>query len=513
MEGRIFGTECEYALFHNPSAHPADSGGRSEKLRGEARARHFKELAGLLVSALHGEGRSVAGEFLGNGGRFYIDRGNHPEYATPECRSVKDLVAHEKAGDRIVQGLVETARIAMAREKVPGKLQVFKNNLDTHGNTYGSHENYLVTPRAMELIRDLIPFLLTRQIFAGAGWIADDPGPADAAPECAPFRLSQRADFFDRVFSDRTSETRGIINTRKREIHLHGQNVRLHIILGDSNMSEYALGLKVGSTALVLKLLEEEKLQSIPGFSKPVEALKGISRDLASVHGMEGRKAKYTALDVQCMYLERARQFFASRASGPEEKEVLDLWEHTLVGLDKLRICNRTGAVEDDPGELARKLDWVLKLWLLNRSREKMGLAWSDPRLKHLDLKYHDLDAETSIFERCVSLDLVDRLVSEDEITLAQREPPRNTRAWMRGMIIQEAARKDMEVIVKDWEAMELLAKPMDSGPVHAFDRHRMLANSLKVGFKDPFESQDLVLLARVCRFIDGWGEKRAANT
>ena len=506
MEERIFGTECEYALFHQPLSNPAEAGAGRGKLSGKALLQHLENLSALLVSALDAEDLPAAGQFLGNGGRFYIDRGGHPEYATPECRSVQDLVAHEKAGDRIVQRLVERARAVMAGNKTPGRLHVFKNNVDTHGNTYGSHENYLITKQAMERIGKIIPFLLTRQIFAGAGKIAGQEGPAAATTECAHFQLSQRADFFDFLFNDRTSETRGIINIRKREIPGQRRDIRLHIILGDSNMAEYALWLKIGTTAIVLRVLEEEGLDGVPMFSNPVEALKTISRSRGSIHDMEGRVAGHTALDIQYLYLERALKFFGSRMASREEKMLLDLWENTLVGLRDLRISSRTGTIEDDPGELRRKLDWVLKLWLLDRIRDKQGPAWSCPNLKHLDFKYHDLDPETGIFERCESLELVDRMVEEDKVCTAQTDPPLDTRGRMRAAIIRNAAHRNVEVIVKDWETIKLVPKGINPIHAHPFYRGSRLANGLKVDLKDPFESWDEAILERVSHFIDRWG-------
>jgi proteasome accessory factor A len=502
LEERIYGTECEYALFHQST--PAPTGGKA-KLRGEALARHLKEMAGLLVLTLKNGHRPVAGEFLDNGGRFYIDRGSHPEYATPECRSVKEVVAHEKAGDAIVQELAEKAQALMNERQVPGKLHIFKNNLDSHLNSYGSHENYLIEPQAMEHIEKIVPFLVTRQIFAGTGKIAADAAIVDLEGESAPFRLSQRADFIDRVFSDRTSQTRGIINTRKREIPRRGENIRLHIILGDSNLCEPALNLKIGTTSLVLRVLEEEGLDDFPMFSEPVQVLKGVSRIGDRVYDMESRGVRYSALDVQNLYLERVQRFLSSHSSRPEEKAMLDQWEQILTGLKGLRISPRTGEIEDDPAELKRKLDWVLKLWLLNRARNHGRLPWSDPHLKHLDFKYHDLDRETGIFKRCEILEFVDRVVGDREIRLAQAEPPRDTRAWTRGMIIRETSGKNIDVIVENWESLKLVARGRSPGPAHPFYRQQRLVNALKVNLKDPFEAATAGVPERVSGFFRMW--------
>ena len=335
MQERILGTECEYALFHQRLPFSPDVGNRKQTPLSE----NLQEMSALLVRVLRAENRPLAGEFLGNGGRFYIDR-DHPEYATPECRSVLDLISHEKAGDRLVRQLVEGARDIMAQDHIPGRLHAFKNNQDSRGNTYGSHENYLITQRAMEEIRGIIPFLLTRQIFAGAGKVSGLESQTISGQQGFPFAVSQRADFIDRVISDRASETRGIINTRKREITRRGENIRLHVILGDSNMSEYALQLKLGATVLVLRMLEDG-LDGVPAFSKPVEALRGISCCPASVHAVDESSCSYTALDVQSIYLEKACRYFASHEATLEEKAILDLWERTLAGLKNLRISCR----------------------------------------------------------------------------------------------------------------------------------------------------------------------------
>jgi proteasome accessory factor A len=502
LEERILGTECEYALFHQLPPLSAEGGRKTAKWSGATFSENLQEMSALLVHALRAQNRPLAGEFLGNGGRFYIDRGSHPEYATPECRSVLDLVAHEKAGDRLVQKLVEEAGLLMAQKQIPGRLHAFKNNHDPGGNTYGSHENYLVTSRAMEEIHRIIPFLLTRQIFAGAGKIPRLPTISEE--QWPPFALSQRADFVDHVLSDRASDARGIINTRKREITRRGENVRLHVILGDSNLSEYALRLKIGTTALVLRMLEEGLLD-VPAFLRPVQALKTISCCPGAVHDVDGAKSRLSALDVQSIYLDQACRYFASHAATVEEHAVLDLWESTLGGLKNLRISAR-GVMEDDPGELSRKLDWVIKLWLLGRAREKKNLDWSDPHLKHLDFRYHDLDPETGLFERCASLGLVDRVIEEKDILLALEEPPPNTRAAMRGRIIRDASGKNVEVIVENWESLRMIGKRKEDG-LHPFTRQKRVVNGLKANFKDPFESCNGPLLSRVRRFIDACDE------
>jgi proteasome accessory factor A len=500
VRSRVVGTETEYALIHRP-----DGEGRTRPVGDQSLLNHLKALTPLIEASLDRKGYLHAGQFLGNGGRFYIDRGAHPEYATPECASVRELVAHEKAGDGIVQELVEEASAQMADQGTAGTLSVFKNNVDSYGTTYGSHENYLVTPRAMDRIQLIVPFLVTRQVFAGAGRVMMGPEAASS-----PYRLSQRAEFIDRVFSDRTSQVRGIINLRKREIPRQDQNRRLHLLVGDSNMSECSIKLKVGATALVLRLIEEEGLEDIPALTDPVQAIKEISRSMAVPLMLEGRHGCAGALDIQSMYLEKVRSFCATRGTDPEEADTLELWGRTLDGLKQLRISWTNGVIEDDPSDLKRKLDWVMKLWLISRIKDKAGVGIHDWRLKLLDLGYHDLNPRTSLHEQCVALNLFDRMIGEDKIRKARTEPPLNTRAEMRGMIIQRAAGENVDVLIDNWEEVSIVARPQGQAATHPFDRYRRMVKRLKITLEDPLMSADASVIERMETFVQAWsGEPR----
>jgi proteasome accessory factor A len=461
----------------------------------------MKELTPLLVTSLASKGYASAGEFLGNGGRFYIDRGGHPEYATPECRTLKDLVAHEKAGDRILLDLMVGARTLLAAGGKGGNLRVFKNNVDSFGTTYGGHENYLVTPLAMENIRSLVPFLVTRQIFTGSGKVI--PQHADST---SPYQLTQRADFIDQVFSDRTSEVRGIINVRKREIPREGQNRRLHIIVGDSNMSEYAIWLKIGTTSLVLRLLEEGALDDMPVLSSPVRALKAISAGFNCPIGLKGHTRRSTALDVQRLYLDKARRLCECSDMSRDEAEILEQWELTLDGLENLEIALQTGTLVADPCNLKSKLDWVLKLWLINRVQREKGIGWDDHRSKLTDLFYHDLDPESGLFNRCRQLQLVERVLDDEAIGRAQYQPPPDTRARIRGMIIQSSEGKNVEVVVENWEVVKIAANPDKNRSEHPFRRLYRMSNRLDVRLLDPFVAQDASLTGEVEAFLANWG-------
>lgn len=453
-------------------------------------------MAAGLIEGLQGCQYPRAGEFLGNGGRLYLDRGGHPEYATPECRTVKDLVAHEKAGDVLIQALVEKVR----SQQPHNRLHVYKNNVDSYGHTYGGHENYLVTSLAMKHLDRLVPFLVTRQIYTGTGKVMTTP--VGGLPA---FQISQRADFFNATFSDRTSETRGIINVRKREIARPGENQRLHLIVGDSNMSQPALALKIGTTALILRLLEEEALGEVLALGAPAQAIKAISRSLKAPVAIrrQGRTLQFTALEVQSLYLEKALRFCARPGTDPEEIRWLGLWEYVLKALKFLEISQSEMLLINDPGELKRKIDWVLKLWLLSRSRSKGA---DDRQLKLLDLIYHDLDPASGLFERCQALGLVDRLVDEERIRQARRQPPADTRARLRGLIIQKAFHQNVDVQVESWESIQVRAHHRRAGINHPFRNLTTAMNKLGIRLDDPFQGENPQALEELEKFILAWG-------
>lgn len=494
MDARILGTESEYGLLYSPG-----DKSESSELEGEVLLERMKALSSLLVAGLQSKGMPHAGEFLGNGGRFYVDQGGHPEYATPECKSVRDLVTHEKAGDRIVQILVQEARNLLLKEGRPATLYVFKNNVDSFGTTYGSHENYLVMPQAMDRIRNIIPFLVTRQIFAGAGKVVS----AGSSGKFG-YQLTQRSDFIDRVFSDRTSHVRGIINLRKREISRQGQARRLHVIFGDSNMCEYAIVLKIGVTSILLTLLEEGRLNGIPALSSAVEALRDISGCMGAQVELEGGKRRFSALDIQRIYLEKAYQFYSGRKASELEEETLNRWSQTLDGLESLKVSQTNGKLYDDPAELKRKLDWVLKLWVVNHTAEHKGSDLDCRTARLLDLRYHDLDPQTGLFQRFERLDLVDRVVEQEQVEAAMMEPPRDTRAWLRGTIIRNSMNRNVEISIETWDRIRILAAPAKGlKSTHPFKRFQLVANRLDINLEDPFMTDKKSVLEKAEGFME----------
>jgi Pup amidohydrolase len=354
---------------------------------------------------------------LANGARLYNDHG-HPEYSTPECRTLRDLVAHDRAGERIV---LECARL---RAAATGRaVSIFKNNTDFHGMSYGCHEGYLL-PRELpfeKLQLGLMPFFVTRQIFAGAGKTGVElGGPLES--ECA-FQLSQRADFFTEEASVDTLHRRPIVNTRD-EPHADPRKYRrFHVIVGDANMSEFATALKVGTTSLVLELIASgwEPLFRV---RRPVDAIRWVSRDPTLrwlVELEDGRRMP--AVDLQRIYLSDCRRLFAG--AHPDADWTLTAWEQTL------------NALEHDPFSQEGRLDWVAKRRLLETYIEAENIWWEDETIRSLDLEYHNVDPELGLYHGLEQAGQMERLTTDEQIESAMREGPRDSRAWVRGEAVR----------------------------------------------------------------------------
>jgi proteasome accessory factor A len=362
------------------------------------------------------ENEARSDRVLPNGARLYNDHG-HPEYSTPECASVVDLVAHDRAGERIV------LRCAQAYQQHTGaRVTIFKNNTDYHGMSYGCHEDYLVSRELpfTALQTGLMPFLVTRQVFAGAGKVGVE-ATGRRTPHCL-FQLSQRADFFTEEASVDTLHRRPILNTRDEPHADPALYRRLHVIAGDSNMMEYATALKVGTTSLVLSILEELWL---PPFevAEPVEAIKRISRDetLRWPVLMRGG-AKVSAVDVQRAYLNRAIESLSGRDD--ETDWVLAEWANTL------------DALASDPLSLADRLDWAAKRTLLQHLLQEEGKQVDLAFLQGVELQYHNIAPDQGLYAALEQSDRVVRVVSDDDIERAITQPPPNTRAYLRGTCV-----------------------------------------------------------------------------
>ncbi len=424
MRRRIFGIENEYGVTCT--------------FEGQRRLSP-DEVARYLFRRVVSWGRS-SNVFLENGARLYLDVGSHPEYATPECDSPRQVVVHDKAGERIVEDLVLAAERRLAEEGIAGRISLFKNNTDSAGNSYGCHENYLVgrVGEFQRMAEALIPFLVTRQIFAGAGKVLQTPrGPI--------FSLAQRAEHIWEGVSSATTRSRPIINTRD-EPHADAERFRrLHVIVGDSNMSEYTSWLKVASCDLVLRMLEERTVMRDLSLDNPIRAIREISHDLTGTRRIRlatGREM--SALEIQQVYLERVERYLQSSEDvDAEAKRAAGEWRFVLERL------------AGDPLSLGRQLDWVAKYHLIDRYRGKHDLPLGHPRVQMLDLAYHDVVRDRGLYHLLLRQGRVQTLLDEEEIVAATTTPPPTTRAALRGRFIAAAKAKRRDYTV-DWVHLKL---------------------------------------------------------
>jgi proteasome accessory factor A len=424
VDKRIFGLESEYGVTCT--------------FRGQRRLSP-DEVARYLFRRVVQWGRS-SNVFLENGARLYLDVGSHPEYATPECDTVTDLIAHDKAGERTLEELLLGAESRLHDEGIAGEVYLFKNNTDSAGNSYGCHENYLVSRYGdFQRFADiLIPFFVTRQCFAGAGKMLH-------TSRGAMYCLSQRAEHIWEGVSSATTRSRPIINTRD-EPHADAEKYRrLHVIVGDSNMSETASFLKVGATALLLRMIEDGNVVIRDmTLENPIRAIREISHDPTcrrKVRLANGREL--SAVEVQWEYFTRAQRYAERRDLPDELKQALKVWEHVLLGL------------ETDPLSLDKELDWVMKHKLIEAYRERHGLAAGHPRIALVDLAYHDVNRARGLYYLLERGGHADRMVSEELVQHAMVSPPETTRARLRAMFIKEAKRRRRDFTV-DWVHLKL---------------------------------------------------------
>jgi proteasome accessory factor A len=397
------------------------------------------EVARYLFRRVVSWGRS-SNVFLRNGARLYLDVGSHPEYATPECDSAVDLVTHDKAGERILEGLLMDAERRLREEGIAGDIYLFKNNTDSAGNSYGCHENYLVGRQGefSRLADVLIPFLVSRQIVVGAGKVLQ-------TPRGAVYCVSQRAEHIWEGVSSATTRSRPIINTRD-EPHADAERFRrLHVIVGDSNMSETTTLLKVGATDLVLRMVEAGVTMRDLTLENPIRAIREISHDLTGrrkVKLANGREA--SALEIQREYHSRATDFIDRRGGDATVLRVLDLWGRTLKAVE-------TG----DLSLVDREIDWVTKHQLIERYRAKHDLPLSSPRIAQLDLAYHDVNRHRGLYYLLENKGLVERATTDLAVFEAKSLPPQTTRARLRGEFIRCAQEKRRDFTV-DWVHLKL---------------------------------------------------------
>ncbi|MCF6523212.1 Pup--protein ligase [Streptomyces sp. JJ36] len=425
MDRRIFGLENEYGVTCT--------------FRGQRRLSP-DEVARYLFRRVVSWGRS-SNVFLRNGARLYLDVGSHPEYATPECDSVTELVTHDKAGERILEGLLVDAERRLHEEGIAGDVYLFKNNTDSAGNSYGCHENYLVARHGefSRLADVLIPFLVTRQLVCGAGKVLQ-------TPRGAVYCVSQRAEHIWEGVSSATTRSRPIINTRD-EPHADAERYRrLHVIVGDSNMSETTMLLKVGATDLVLRMIEAGTVMRDLTLENPIRAIREVSHDMTGqrkVRLASGREA--SALEVQQEYYEKAEDFCERRGirTGMVER-VLDLWGRTLEAV-------RTQNLD----LVDTEIDWVMKYKLLDRYRSRNNITMSHPRIAQIDLAYHDIHRRRGLYYLLERKGQAARICNDLKIFEGKSVPPQTTRARLRGDFIRRAQEQRRDFTV-DWVHLKL---------------------------------------------------------
>ena len=372
------------------------------------------------------------GGFLPNGARIYVDY-PHLEYSTPECLTVKDLIAADKAGNLILQMAAQKASEILGERVI-----VLKDNSDRKGHSFASHENYLMDRRTFiklmassESQNKIIPFLISRQILAGAGKIG-----IEKERRRVNYQISQRADFISQVSGLSTTPERNIINTRDEPHADKKRFARLHLILGDANFCEWSLYLKIGTTAIVLKMLEDNFIQNSPIVADPVRTVKIISRDPTCkklIKLIDGRRM--SAIDIQFWYLDLAHQYFNRIEPTEEERDILKKW---VFVLDKLR-C--------DPKLLIGWLDWLTKKYIIDKTQQRLNLTCQDSKLRIIDVMYHDINPVQGLYYKLLDIGKIQKIITDEQIERFIQNPPQNTRAYLRGIIA-----KHWPQMIIDWE-------------------------------------------------------------
>jgi len=374
---------------------------------------------------------------LTNGGRWYVD-GAHPEYSTPETTNARDLVLFEKAGERIADRCREAANRTLPPHQ---QLVLYKNNSDGKGNSYGYHENYLVARSVPfeRLVEGLTTFLVSRIVFAGAGKVGSENG----ADPCA-YQMSQRADFFETLIGLDTMAKRPIINTRDEPHADEERYRRLHVIVGDSNMSEVSTYLKVGTTALVLAMVEDGALRKDLALEDPVRAIKEISHDTTCTRKVRLKRGKeFSAIELQREYLELAQAYYATVEQSPQVTDLLECWERVLAQL------------AEDPRQCARELDWVIKQELIHSYMTRKDVAFDDQRISMLDLQYHDIRRDRGLYNMLCRAQKAVQLFDDETVERSMTIPPQTTRAKVRSDFINFASERNKSYDV-GWSYLKL---------------------------------------------------------
>ncbi len=394
---------------------------------------------------------------LVNGARYYVDHA-HPEYSCPEVTNVRDLVIHEKAGERILD---LSRREANALLPAGTQMLIYKNNSDRKGNSYGAHENYLVDRRTSfkQLVEHLMPFFATRQVYSGAGKV----GSENRSHPC-DYQLSQRADFFETEVALDTMVKRPIINTRDEPHADREKYRRLHVIVGDANLSEYTIYLRNGATALILSMIEDGAIKKNLSLRDPVRAIKEASHDPTCKKELQLDNGKrMTAVQMQTEYVDMALDYVSSRSIDPITKDVLAKWQRVMECLAR------------DPMELDQQIDWVMKKSMIEQFMERKSLDWKSPQVEMLDLQYHDVRQDKGLYYILERQGRAERIVTDEEIAAAIHQPPEDTRAYFRGECLR---RYGPAVFGVNWDSISfgigdepikriLMAEPLKGSKAH----------------------------------------------
>lgn len=475
---RVQGSEVEYGIIvqGQPSANPmvasthvvnsyAAANGLTRRAQWDFEEETpLRDARGFDMSREHADPSQLTDEDLGlaniiltNGARLYVDHA-HPEYSSPECLSPRDVLLWEKAGEIVMRRGAELA----SRLGGQPEIVLYKNNIDNKGASYGSHENYLMKRSVpfSRIVDHLTPFFASRQVMCGAGRVGRRQDGSRQG-----FQISQRADYFEVQVGLETTLKRPIINTRDEPHADPAKYRRLHVIIGDANLSDTSLLLKQGTAALVLDMIEKDTLPAPLELVDPVRALHEISYD-ASLHQtvelVDGRSL--TGLEIQGIYLQAALDHTARHGMDDETKEILALWERVLEQLSR------------DPMELADELDWVAKLALLERYRERDGLEWDDPKLHLIDLQYHDIRIHKGLFHKLVASGRMKTLLDTSAIDRAVTEPPTDTRAYFRGKCLAkfapDIAAASWDSVIFDLPGSEALQRVPTLDPLRGTETH-----------------------------------------
>jgi proteasome accessory factor A len=417
------------------------------------------EVARYLFRKVVVWGRS-SNVFLPNGGRLYLDVGSHPEYATAECDNLSDLIKQDQAGDRIVEELAVSAEIRLNAEGIKGQIHLFKNNMDVAGNSYGCHENFSVSRKKNfeEVTESIIPFLITRQIFCGAGkWISSSKG--------ANFQISQRAEHMWESVSSATTRSRPIINTRDEPHADPDEYRRLHIIVGDSNMSETTTVLKVGTTELMLRAAELGLLKDKFTIENPIRTIREISNDLKfrnSFRLSSGREITALQMQNEMYNIVLSMPSLDEILEKPFYRYALNLWRRSLDALES-----------QDYSLVDMELDWMIKRKFMNSYKEKHQLNDMDSRLILLDISYHNIRKDRGLFYILEKSGMAKTLITNNDVNSAMENPPETTRAALRGRFIKVAQEKKRDFTV-DWVNLKINDQQQSS-----------------IACKDPFKNID----------------------